>query len=248
LLVVGGDTGMPGAARMACEAALRIGAGRVSLATRVDHAASISAACPPLMAYGVDNPEGLDSQLDKIDVIAIGPGLGTGIWGLWMLGRVLDTGKPLVIDADGLNLLAREPTFSPHWVLTPHPGEAARLLGISIGEIERDRYAAAIAIQQRYGGSCVLKGAGTLVQSDQRCAVCAAGNPGMATAGMGDVLTGVIAGLMSQGMKPEDAAELGVELHARAGDEAAREGERGMIATDLLPLLRRLCNPVQDHD
>jgi ADP-dependent NAD(P)H-hydrate dehydratase / NAD(P)H-hydrate epimerase len=242
-LVIGGDSGMTGALQMACEAALRVGAGRVAAATHVAHAPLLPLACPPLMSHGVETAGELGRLLDKADVVAAGPGLGTSHWGLKMFGRVLDSGKPLVLDADALNLLAKEPCSRGNWILTPHPAEAARLLGSTAKDVQADRFAAAKEIQKRFGGICVLKGAGSLVQSEARCTVCDAGNPGMATAGMGDVLTGIIAGLLAQGLALREAAELGVYLHARAADEAAQNGERGLIATDLFAPLRKLINP-----
>jgi NAD(P)H-hydrate epimerase len=150
---------------------------------------------------------------------------------------------PLVVDADGLNLLSQTPKMSDCWVLTPHPGEAARLLNQTSDIIQQDRLSAIKAISQRYGGVCVLKGSGSLVLSANALPLlCDKGNPGMATGGMGDVLSGVIGGLIAQGIPLGDAAKLGVYLHAIAGDLAAKEGERGMIATDLFPYLRRLAN------
>ena len=238
LLVIGGEHGMAGALRLCGEAALRVGAGLVYLATRADHAAVISAQRPELLCYGVERPEQLAPLLERADVIAIGPGLGQSEWASQLLARVLDTGLPLVVDADALNLLALEPLRRDNWILTPHPGEAARLLKTNTSEIQNDRFTAATDLQKRYGGVVVLKGAGTLVVTEQRVEVCSAGNPGMASAGMGDVLTGVIAGLIAQGLGLEEAARLGVCLHAAAGDKAAQQGERGLIASDLLPWLR----------
>jgi ADP-dependent NAD(P)H-hydrate dehydratase / NAD(P)H-hydrate epimerase len=177
-------------------------------------------------------------------VVAIGPGLGQSAWSRELLEGALASGLPVVVDADALNLLAGRPERREHWVLTPHPGEAARLMQTEGREIQADRYAAVAALQARFGGTIVLKGSGTLVLGeDAQPAVCAAGNPGMASGGMGDVLTGVVAGLMAQGLAPYPAAETGVRLHAAAGDAAAREGgERGLLAADLLPHLRRLVN------
>lgn len=250
VLVIGGEHGMSGAVRLAGEAALRVGAGLVSVATRAAHAVAISQARPELMAHGVETVAELAPLLAKASVVAIGPGLGQGEWGQRLLGAVLDAGKPLLLDADALNLLALEPLYRDDWVLTPHPGEAARLLGMSADAVEADRFAAVRALQQAYGGSVVLKGAGSLVCSaGQPIAVCRAGNPGMASGGMGDVLTGVIAGVLAQlgGDLPRRlsvAARLGVALHATAGDDAARgEGERGMLASDLMPWLRAAANP-----
>ncbi|MFO1349813.1 MAG: NAD(P)H-hydrate dehydratase [Gammaproteobacteria bacterium] len=246
VLVVGGDQGMAGAARMAAEAAARCGAGLVSVATHAAHAGLHAALRPELMFRGVETAVELSPLLARASVIAVGPGLGTGAWGQLMLNAVLEQEQPLVIDADALNLIAKQTprTARPSWVLTPHPGEAARLLGIDTTTVQTDRFAAAERLAQHLGGVVVLKGAGTLIASaDQTPLVCHAGNPGMASGGMGDVLTGVIAGLLAQGLTPWDAARAGVYLHARAGDLAALDGERGLLATDLLPWLRKLVNP-----
>ncbi|MEO5702697.1 MAG: NAD(P)H-hydrate dehydratase [Gammaproteobacteria bacterium] len=239
VLVIGGDHGMAGAIRLAGEAAARIGAGLVTIATRPDHVSGINAARPELLCRGIKSAGQLLPLIEAANVIAIGPGLGRTSWAVELFARVLDSPVPLVIDADGLNLLALEPVRCANWILTPHPGEAARLLGCSIAEIEKDRFAAVAELHKRYGGAVVLKGAGTLVWAGTGpIAVCDAGNPGMASGGMGDVLTGVIAGLLAQGSGLEAAAQLGVCLHAAAGDRAAREGERGMLASDLFPHLR----------
>lgn len=246
VLVVGGEQGLAGAARMAGEAAARCGAGLVSVATRAAHAGLQAAVRPELMFRGVETLDELDALLDWATVIAIGPGLGRGDWGRAMLRAVLASDKPLVLDADGLNLLAIESAFRENWILTPHPGEAARLLKMTPAEVEADRFAAVEDLALRFGGVAVLKGAGSLIASktDGAVALCAAGNPGMASGGMGDVLTGVIAALVAQGLSPFAAAKAGVYLHGQAGDLAARNGgERGLLATDLLPFLRQLVNP-----
>lgn len=244
VLVIGGEQGFSGAARMAGEGALRSGAGLVSVVTRPEHAALLSSTRPELMCHGVADAGGLGSLLRRATVVAIGPGLGQSDWACELLNRVLETDLPIVLDADGLNLLALEPAFRDNWVLTPHPGEAARLLECETAEIQDDRFKSVKALQKRYGGVAVLKGAGTLIQGDSRrpSILCPEGNPGMASGGMGDVLTGIIAGMLAQGLEPERAAIAGVCLHAAAADCAAREGERGMLATDLLPELRTLLN------
>ena len=243
VLVIGGDHGMAGAARLAGEAALRSGAGRVSLATRPEHAALIAAACPELMCHAVTAARALKALLQSADVILIGPGLGRTAWAQSLLSVVLETSQPRVIDADALNCIAGQAQPFDRQVLTPHPGEAARLLDQTVVEIQSDRFAAARAIARQYGGTTVLKGAGTLIQSVEGMpVVCAAGNPGMATAGSGDVLAGVIAALIAQGLDCEAAAVAGVCAHACAGDIAAREGERGMIARDIMAALRTVLN------
>jgi NAD(P)H-hydrate epimerase len=249
VLVIGGDRGMPGAARLAGEAAYRAGAGLVMLATHPEHAAHISAARPELIVHGVATPEALRPLLARTDVIAVGPGLGRGEWGNALFGAALDTKLPMVVDADALNILATDPLMHTDWILTPHPGEAARMLGMSKEEIQADRFAAVHELVASFGGVCVLKGAGTLVSSlyDGVVSVCDRGNPGMASGGMGDVLTGVIAGLRAQGLISPVAARLGVWLHAAAGDDVAASGEIGMLASDLFPHIRSRLNRLVRH-
>lgn len=244
VLVVGGQPGMGGAARLAAEAAARCGAGLVTIATHPQLAATLSLERPELMCAGVAGAADLQALLARATVVAVGPGLGQGDWGRSLFAALRDCGLPLIVDADALNLLARDPLRRGDWVLTPHPGEAARLLATTTAAVQADRPAAVAALQARYGGVVVLKGAGTLIHDGQRCRICSAGNPGMASGGMGDVLTGVIASLCAQGLAAADAAATGVLLHGLAGDAAARAGgERGLLAGDLLPELRRLVNP-----
>lgn len=241
VLVIGGDHGMSGALRLAGEAALRTGAGLVSAATRADHAASVSVARPELMSHGVESASALSPLLKRASVLAVGPGLGQGEWGRKLFSAVLESSLPMVVDADALNLLAAEPAHRNNWILTPHAGEAARLLGKTVVQVQADRVTSALALQQKYGGVVVLKGAGSLVVGAVgEISICNDGNPGMASGGMGDVLTGVIAGLLAQGSDLTVAAQQGVCLHAHAADLAAKEGQRGLLASDLFPYLRRL--------
>jgi hydroxyethylthiazole kinase-like uncharacterized protein yjeF len=243
VLAIGGDLGMGGAIRLAGEAALRCGAGLVSVATRGAHIAALLAGRPELMARAVDDAPLPDDLLARASVIAIGPGLGRAEWGVALWRAAMSTPLPLVVDADALNLLALEPRTLPNAVLTPHPGEAARLLGSDTATVQSDRFAAVRALAQRYAAVAVLKGAGSLVAApDGRVAVCPWGNAGMASGGMGDVLTGVIAALLAQGLPPWDAACAGVALHARAGDLAAGDAPRGLVASDLFVPLRELAN------
>lgn len=246
VLLVGGDAGTGGAVLLAAEAALRTGAGLVSVATRGTHIGPLLARCPEAMGVDAHDTAAFTRLLARSDVVAIGPGLGQGAWAHSLQAEVLASTRPLVLDADALNLLAQSPlTLSADTILTPHPGEAARLLGTSSVEIQRDRPAAVRALTARYGCVVVLKGAGTLV-----CApggvpwLVAAGNPGMAVGGMGDALTGCIAALRAQGLDSEQAAVCGALLHGAAGDRAARDGgERGLLPTDLIAALRPLANP-----
>ncbi len=257
VLIVGGDRGMGGAAAMAGEAALRVGAGLVSVATRPEHVAPILARRPELMVKGIDDASHIDALLARASVIAVGPGLGRDDWGRALLARTLRAAKPMVIDADGLHALATHADAAaraavPAAVLTPHVAEAATLLSTSVADIQRDRFAAATALIETYGGSgdwaAVLKGAGSIVASRALpLGVCLHGNPGMASAGMGDVLTGVVAGLLAQHLDATHAATLGACLHSLAGDRAAaRAGQRGLLATDLLPELHAILNDRTD--
>ena len=242
VLVMGGNNGMAGSVILAGQAALRAGAGLVSIATRPQHLAAAVAAQPELMVHGVNKRSDLNPLFEKATVVVTGPGLGQDEWALSLLGAVLERNMPAVIDADALNLLAREPCRGENRVLTPHPAEAARLLGVSTQEIMADRYEAVKLLQRKYAGIVLLKGAGTLIAGPE-IRVCAGGNPGMATAGMGDALSGVIGALMAQGLAMMHAVELGVWVHAGAADiQAQAKGERGMLAGDLLPSIRQLVN------
>ena len=235
VLVVGGDHGMGGAILMAGEAALRAGAGLVTVATRGEHATAIMARCPEIMCRGVKSADDLAPLLEKATVVVAGPGLGTNAWGEALLHAVLATSLPLVLDADGLNLLPPD-AHRDNWILTPHPGEARRL-----GAGSQDRFADVASLQASFGGVVVLKGVGSLIAGPSELALCPHGNPGMASAGMGDVLSGIAGALLAQTGDVTHAARLAVHLHARAGDIAAdADGMRGLVATDLLPHVRSL--------
>ena len=244
VLVVGGGPGMPGAARLAGEAALRAGAGLVSVATRPEHVAAIAAGCPELMCKGVESAADLNPLLDRATVVALGPGLGQSDWSRALQEAVMASALPLVVDADGLNLLAKAPVARGNWILTPHPGEAARLLQQQTARIQSDRFSAVAGLAERFEAVAVLKGAGSLVAAPGRDIVlCDAGNPGMAVAGMGDVLTGLIAGIFAQISDLYAAARLAVLVHGLAGDDASAAGERGMLASDLFAPIRSRINP-----
>ena len=234
VLVVGGDNGMPGAVRLAGEGALRTGGGLVTVLTRKAHICSTVAACPELLCYGVDSDTSvLDQLLEKATFIVLGPGLGQSNWSKQLFDKIIVSSLPMLIDADGLNWLSHyERTVSPrpNWILTPHPGEAARLLGISTQDVQANRRQSIQLLQTRYGGVIVLKGAASMIATtDEPIQCCFAGNPGMASAGMGDLLSGMIAGFAAQGLTLWQAAQIGVLLHAMAGDRVAKNhGERGM--------------------
>ncbi len=244
LLCVGGEVGMGGAVRLCAEAALRTGVGLASVATRTEGVAALVAARPEAMTHAVEDADALAVLIAKADVLAVGPGLGMGEWGRSLFEATVASGKPLILDADGLNWLAAHPRALPQAILTPHPGEAGRLLGCSTDQIQADRFSAVEAIAEKFSCVVVLKGAGTLVAAPgQTTAVIATGNPGMATGGMGDVLTGVIGALHAQHLPRFEAAVFGALMHGAAGDAAARiDGERGLLPSDLFPQLRRLAN------
>lgn len=244
VLVAGGDYGFAGAAALAAEAALRCGAGLVQVATRAEHVAALVARAPEAMPRAVTGGDDFAPMLAAADVIVIGPGLGQSPWAIELLRLALASGKPLLLDADAINLLAAGVMSSippaANRILTPHPGEAARLLACSTAEVQSDRFAAVLAVQQRYGGVVVLKGNGSLV-SDGECTLLSDyGNPGMASGGMGDVLSGVIGALLAQHLSALEAAALGVCLHGAAADIAAGDGQRGLVASDLIPRMRSL--------
>ncbi|MBT8039213.1 MAG: NAD(P)H-hydrate dehydratase [Xanthomonadales bacterium] len=252
LLVSGGDRGMSGAVRLCGEAALRGGAGKVTVVTREEHAALINVGCPELMVRGTGDTGDIGALLSSVDVIVTGTGLGQGDWSDQLLEACLLAGKPTVVDADGLNLMAqgsgrRGDAVDEHqWILTPHPAEAARLLGCSTREVQENRVGAAQEIASALGAIVVLKGCGSVIAHPAgRYAICPLGNPGMATAGSGDVLSGVIGALLAQGLEPWDAALTGVAAHAAAGDLAAGQfGQRGMLASDITAFLPAVLNPV----
>jgi hydroxyethylthiazole kinase-like uncharacterized protein yjeF len=259
VLVVGGGVGMPGALRLAAEAALRSGAGLVTAAGHPDNLVAVTATRPEIiyLPIGSDAAAGgktLDEAFRSADVLAIGPGLGLSEWAQRLWAQALRTdGVPAIVDADALNLLASNPVkLRADWILTPHPGEAARLLETDTRAVQADRPGAARELHSKFGAIAVLKGAGTLVAAGAEggidLSLCDRGNPGMATAGMGDVLTGVVAGLRAQFPDSRLAARIGVLVHALAGDSAARHvdgggGQRGLIASDVIAELRTWVNP-----
>ncbi len=245
VLIVGGNYGMAGAARLAGEAALRAGAGLVTVATRPEHVAAVVASRPELMCHGIDGPDQLEPLLASSDVVAVGPGLGQDAWARSLFDTAVATALPLIADADALNLLAQSGVRRSGWVLTPHPGEAARLLGDGwdTTAVQDDRLTALDALVDRFQSVTVLKGAGSLVGAPQETpALCDRGNPGMATAGMGDVLTGLVAGIAAQCGDLTAATRVAVFVHAAAADDAALGGERGLIASDLFAHLRPWLN------
>ena len=237
LLIVGGEADMGGAVLLAGEAALRTGAGTATVATRGVNRAAVLARRPELMVRAVETAADIEDLASRVDAIAVGPGLGRNEWGEQLLDACLAAGKPLAIDADGLNIVAERRGLRglPRGtVLTPHPGEAGRLLGKDAAWVQSHRLEAAAMLSQ-HGAVAVLKGAGTLLAWDGAAhTICMAGNPAMATAGSGDVLTGIVGALLGRGLAPHVAAELGVWLHARAGDEANARCRAALLARDIV--------------
>ena len=241
-LIVGGAPGFRGALMLAGEAAARAGSGLVSLIGYAHGPELFNAERPELMFRAIEKPTEMETSLARADVVAIGPGLGLDAAAMARFSRVLESPLPLVVDADALRLLGNEPVQRQNWILTPHPGEAAHLLACSIADVQSDRISAAQEIQQRYGGMVILKGAGSIIIGGDIPEVLIHGNPGMGSGGMGDVLTGVIAALIAQGLDIRNAARLAACIHAKAGDRAALADERGLLARDLMPHIRRLVN------
>lgn len=244
VVVIGGAPGMNGAPRLSALGAARVGAGLVTIATHPEHAALLNQTQPEIMCHAAQTNDELKAVLDQASLVVIGPGLGQSSWSKRMLKVVLASKLPMVVDADALNLLSQQRAPKrDNWVLTPHPGEASRLLKIETSVIQADRFSAAQALRNKYHGTVVLKGAGSLIANEGGLLLCSDGNPGMASGGMGDLLSGVIAGLAAQGLELAFAAALGTCLHAAAADLAAQAlGERGLLATDLLPYLMQLMN------
>lgn len=241
VLIIGGDHGFGGAALLSAESALRSGAGMVTLATRTEHVPAALTRMPEIMSAGIHSANQLMTLIEAASVLVVGPGLGQDSWGRSLLSAAANADRPQVWDADALNQLATGQVVLPkNSVITPHPGEAARLLGISTQEVQNDRAAAAHALARKFNAVCVLKGSGSLIADvEGRLALCDRGHPAMATAGLGDVLAGLTGALMAQHMSAFDAACLAVWLHASAGQKIGASG-RGMAASDIIPAIRQL--------
>lgn len=246
LLLLGGDRGMGGAIMLAAQTALRSGAGRVTVITRPEHVAPLLARSPEVMAHGLDDPAQSVPLLEQATALVTGPGLGRGDWGRQLLTLALQRDVPRVLDADALNMLALQPVrLGSATVITPHPAEAGRLLGCTTADVQGDRLGAVQQLAERFGCVAVLKGVGSLVAeaSGMLPGLCPYGNPGMATAGMGDVLSGLTGALLAQGLPAGDAARYAVLLHALAGDRAEQQsGQVGMLASDLMEHIRYYLN------
>ena len=247
VLLLGGNYGMPGAIIMAAEAAIHCGAGRVTVATREEHLSALAIRRPEIMARAVEDKADMQALLQNKDVVVAGPGLGQDSWAHTLLREVMASESSVVLDADALNLLSQHPQLrrrrkSPI-ILTPHPGEASRLLQTHSNKVEQDRFSAVAECVEQFGAITLLKGAGTLISDGSETYLCSAGNPGMAVAGMGDVLSGVLGALLAQGLEPLKATQLACWLHSSAADDiVAHQGEIGLLATQLIPVIREKLN------
>ncbi|MDF2155309.1 NAD(P)H-hydrate dehydratase [Vibrio sp. CAU 1672] len=251
LVCVGGNQGMAGAIRLCSTAAARAGAGLVAAITHPDSVLPLQTGCPEVMSAAVsaqslsERDNALARRIQWADILVYGPGFGVDEWAYCAYQQLSGEAKVKVVDADGLNMLAAQhkPAPDQQRIITPHPGEAARLLGVSVAEIEQDRFAAARRLQQEYGGVVVLKGAGTLIYDGQRMYVCLAGNPGMASGGMGDVLSGVLGAMLARGLSLAIAARLAVVIHSHAADlNVTKFGTVGLLASDVIDELRTAIN------
>jgi NAD(P)H-hydrate epimerase len=243
LMILAGDRGMSGAAILSAQAAARVGAGLVTILTHPEHSPYISLAQPEVMCYGLNQPEQVQAALEKATALVLGPGLTNNAWSQSMLEAALISSLPMIIDAGAFYTIRANKQSRANWIITPHPGEAARLLDCSIAEVQANRIQAVHNLQRTYGGVALLKGHRSLISCQNQLYECPYGNPGMASGGMGDLLSGILGGLLAQGLDLEQAACLGACLHAKAGDYCAQEyGERGIIASDLLNYLPKLLN------
>jgi ADP-dependent NAD(P)H-hydrate dehydratase / NAD(P)H-hydrate epimerase len=241
LLIVGGNTGMSGAAILASEAALALGVGKISVATREPTLAPLLARIPEAMAHRVDHYNDLEPLLNQCTAVVVGPGLGKDSWAEQMLLRVMEEDIPLVVDADAINLIAegKIEVSQERICFTPHPGEAAKVLGISASEVQENRFVAIAALEEKIPGHWLLKGNGSLLTRAEPEGSAAylniTGNPGMASGGMGDVLSGLIGSVLAQGYEVEQSAKAGLFIHGAAADIAAEVvGEISLKATDLV--------------
>ncbi|MDF1677320.1 MAG: NAD(P)H-hydrate dehydratase [Legionellaceae bacterium] len=251
VLVIGSDYGMPGAGILAAQSAARMGAGLVTVVTRPEHITAVVSRQPELLCYGLKKTETtlLNTALTKATVIVLGPGLGQSTWSEWLFDTTIQHIKthktPCLIDADGLNWLARKGGAPlPMCIFTPHPGEAARLLNTTTTNIQVDRKKAILSLYKKLHGTIVLKGHHSLLYTaSEPMYVCDAGNPAMASGGMGDLLSGMIAGLITQDLTAWQATQMAVLLHAAAGDKAFQNiGGPGLLASDVLHELKPLIN------
>lgn len=236
--IAGGDRGMLGAILLAGSAALRSGVGMATVISLESHLDLPALHLPELMSSYFDQGLDVEAIMSPGAALVLGPGTVDNDWGRDLFNALSRQAVSRVLDAGALRQLAANPSTYTAQILTPHPGEAAALLNTTTQTIQSHRVQSAIDISNRYGGVCVLKGAGTIIADGDKIAIADVGNPGMSSAGTGDVLSGIIGALLAQGLSPFDAAKTGVWLHGRAGDIAADKcGQHGMIASDIIDAL-----------
>lgn len=240
VVLIGGEQSMPGAIRIAAEACLRAGAGLVTVATHPDNRGIVIQNRYELMVHGIEKPTQLEALLEKADVCVIGPGLGQTSWSEMLWQGLKQIQCPVVLDADGLNWMSRELIPFNQLVITPHAGEAARLLNCSASQIELNRFLSVSKLAQLYHCCAVLKGPGTLVCEGTEIKINSSGNESMASAGMGDCLSGIIAAFIAQGMSIFEASQYGVYIHGKAAENACVNGMRGLLVSDLYCEIRAL--------
>lgn len=241
LLVVGGDNGMGGAALLAASAALHAGAGKITVLTRAEHISGFLARQPELMVVAVNQGDDISSWLSQADAVVLGPGLGRKGWGQYLFERTIAVDKPLLCDADGIYWYRQHACLPRRasTIFTPHPGEAASLLSRDSKWVQQHRLSAAEKLMNQLGATVVLKGNGTLISRTQaEPLVLNCGNPGMAVAGMGDVLSGIVGALLCQGVATEEAAFWGAWWHGYTADYLAlQRGQVGLLPTDVISTL-----------
>ncbi len=248
IAIIGGDTGMVGAALLAARAALLSGAGRVYTALLCDEAPTVDSLYPEIMMHATSTL----NQLSQLDCVVIGPGLGKSNVAVELLEFCLVQNVSLLIDADALNLIATHPHLNAvikdrqaETVITPHPGEAARLLATSTENIQKNRTESALTLASNLHVTCVLKGAGTVcAHHDDSWFINTSGNPGLASGGTGDVLSGVIGSFIAQGLTGLEAAKLGVYAHGAAADTLVEQGVGpvGLTASEVAKQVRNVIN------
>ena len=248
--IIGGASTMLGAVVLASRAALFSGAGRVYASFLADDAPGIDLIHPEIM---LREPDGIE-LLDQLDCIVIGPGMGESPQAISFLGHWLLTSTPILLDADALNLIAENQVLSEQLsqrkhatIITPHPGEAARLLKISSKEVQQNRIASALKLAQQYNAVCILKGHETIVAFQDQSFTNASGNVGLASGGTGDVLSGIIGSLVAQGLHVLDASKTGVYLHGAAADSLVAQGigPIGLSASEVALETRHILNSIQ---
>lgn len=245
VLIIGGDYNMGGAIIMAAEAAFRVGVGRVTVLSRQENFAALLSRLPNAMVACANSKEEAQKIFASKDAIAVGMGLGQSTWAQEMLDAVLSSSLPKIIDADALNLLSQKSSvqFLSNSIITPHPKEASRLLGYSLEQIQQDREAAVKNLAYKYHTTAILKGHDSLIADENEVNLCPYGNAGMAVAGMGDVLSGMIGGFLAQKFSIKNAAILATTIHALAGDEVAQtQGQIGILPTELMKSVMRIVN------